>query len=132
MHIDKISVNEERRTSHFSASTATPLAFHCETPATGPFPIRPTRLDAQFQANNSQYGSDRWGSSSIPCYTADGIGVSTTPFERAPYVPKYIEVNYIDGSTDQKWSSREFPWTKKLEVLFLDIISDFKFHLLAF
>lgn len=110
-----MSVNEERRTSHFSASTATPMAFHYETPGTVPFKIGSTRLDSQFQGNNALYGSDRWGSSS--CYTTDGIGVST-PFERTPYVPKYIEVNYIDGSTDQKWSSREFPWMKKLEVLY--------------
>ncbi|XP_057812339.1 ATP-dependent DNA helicase Q-like 4A [Salvia miltiorrhiza] len=111
-HIPNMSVNEERRTSHFSASTATPMDFHYETPGTVPFKIGPTRLDSQFQASNTLYGSDRWGSSS--CHTTNGIGVST-PFERTPYVPKHIEVNYIDGSTDQKWSSREFPWMKKLE-----------------
>lgn len=108
-----MSVNEERRTSHFSASTATPMAFHYETPGTVPYTIGPTRLDSQFQANNSLYDSDRWGSSS--CYTTDGIGFST-PYERTPYVPKNIEVNYIDGSNDQKWSSQGFPWMKKLEV----------------
>ncbi|KAH6766488.1 DNA helicase [Perilla frutescens var. hirtella] len=114
-HIHDKSVNEERRTSQFSASTATPMAFHCETPTTVPSKIGPTRLDSQFQANHALYGSDRWDSSSVSYHTTDGIGVSTTPFERTPYVPKYIEVNYIDGSTDQKWSNREFPWTKKLE-----------------
>ncbi|KAG6398666.1 hypothetical protein SASPL_140133 [Salvia splendens] len=111
-HIPNMSVNEERRTSHFSASTAIPMAFHYETPGTVPYTIGPTRLDSQFQENNSLYDSDRWGSSS--CYTTDGIGVST-PYERTPYVPKNIEVNYIDGSNDQKWSSQGFPWMKKLE-----------------
>ncbi|XP_047959187.1 ATP-dependent DNA helicase Q-like 4A isoform X2 [Salvia hispanica] len=111
-HIPNMSVNEERRTSHFSASTATPMAFHYETPGTMPYTIGPTRLDSQFQENNSVYDSDRWGSSS--CYTTDGIGVST-PYERTPYVPKNIQVNYIDGSNDQKWSSRGFPWMKTLE-----------------
>ncbi|KAI3445622.1 hypothetical protein Pfo_002287 [Paulownia fortunei] len=107
-------VNEERKMSHFSASTATPMAFQYETPPTVPFRIDPTRLDSQFQANNEHYGFDRWGSSS-KFYSADGFGVSTAPLEREPYVPKYIEINYIEGSTDKKWSSREFAWTKKLE-----------------
>ncbi|KAL0365036.1 UNVERIFIED_CONTAM: ATP-dependent DNA helicase Q-like 4A [Sesamum angustifolium] len=101
--------------SHFSASTATPMAFQYETPPTVPFRIDPTRLDFQFQANNELRELDRWGSSSMSCYSTDGFGVSTAPLEREPYVPKYIEINYIDGSTDKKWSSREFAWTKKLE-----------------
>jgi bloom syndrome protein len=37
--------------------------------------------------------------------------------EREPYIPKYVEVNYIEGSNDKKCSSGNFPWTKKLEVL---------------
>lgn len=94
------------------------MAFQYATPPSVPFKIGPTRLDSQFQANNALYGFDGWGSSSISCQTTDGIASSTAPLERAPYVPKYIEINYIDGSTDKKWSSREFAWTKKLEVLF--------------
>ncbi|KAK6156989.1 hypothetical protein DH2020_011237 [Rehmannia glutinosa] len=109
-------VNEERKKSHFSASTATPMAFQYETPPVVPFRIDPTRLDFQFQANNEQHGFDRWGSSSTSFYTTDGFGVSNAPLEREPYVPKYVDINYIDGSTDKKWSSREFSWTKKLEV----------------
>ncbi|KAK6131895.1 hypothetical protein DH2020_034368 [Rehmannia glutinosa] len=108
-------VNEERKKSHFSASTATPMAFQYETPPVVPFRIDPTRLDSQFQANNEQHGFDRWGSSSTSFYSTDGFGVSNAPLEREPYVPKYVDINYIDGSTDKKWSSREFSWTKKLE-----------------
>ncbi|KAK4401971.1 ATP-dependent DNA helicase Q-like 4A [Sesamum angolense] len=114
-YLHTASVHEERKMSHFSASTATPMAFQYETPPTVPFRIDPTRLDFQFQANNELRGLDRWGSSSMSCYSTDGFGVSTAPLEREPYVPKYIEINYIDGSTDKKWSSREFAWTKKLE-----------------
>ncbi|TXG64063.1 hypothetical protein EZV62_011057 [Acer yangbiense] len=42
------------------------------------------------------------------------FGVSSCPV-REPYIPKIIEVNYIEGSNDPKWSSGDFPWTKKLE-----------------
>ncbi|GFP99215.1 ATP-dependent DNA helicase q-like 4a [Phtheirospermum japonicum] len=112
-HLQTTLVNEERKMSHFSASTATPVASQYETPRTVPFT---TRLDSQFQANNEPYGFDRWGSSSTSFYSTDGFGVSNAPLEREPYVPKYIDINYIDGSSDQKWSSREFAWTKQLEV----------------
>ncbi|KAK4438311.1 ATP-dependent DNA helicase Q-like 4A [Sesamum alatum] len=114
-HLHITSLNEERKMSHFSASTATPMAFQYETPPTVPCRIDPTRLDSQFQANNELRGFDGWGSSSMSFYSTDGFGGSTAPLEREPFVPKYTEINYIDGSTDKKWSSREYAWTKKLE-----------------
>ncbi|KAL3598122.1 hypothetical protein D5086_006040 [Populus alba] len=43
------------------------------------------------------------------------FGVSSVPLEREPYIPSFVEVNYIEGSNDPKWSSTNFPWTKKLE-----------------
>ncbi|PIM99694.1 ATP-dependent DNA helicase [Handroanthus impetiginosus] len=114
-YLHTTSVNEERKMSHFSASTATPMACQYETPPTMSYRIDPTRLDSQFQANSGAQGFDRWGASSVPFYSADGFGISTAPLEREQYIPKYIEINYIDGSTDKKWSSREFAWTKELE-----------------
>lgn len=111
------------------------MAFDYETPTTMPYKIGRTRLDSQFQENYELYGSDRWGSAYVSSHIANGIGVSTALFERTPYVPKYTHVNYIDGSTDKKWSSREFSWTRKIEVFFffgLEISSYSKFHLLAF
>ncbi|KAL7157320.1 hypothetical protein ABFS83_02G070000 [Erythranthe nasuta] len=114
-YLNTTSVNEDRNMSQFSASTTAPRAFQFDTPSTMPFRIDPRRLDSQFQANNEPYGFDRWGSSSTS-FSADGFGTSTAPFEREPYVPKYIDINYIDGSNDKKWSSREFSWTKELEV----------------
>ncbi|XP_051146387.1 ATP-dependent DNA helicase Q-like 4A [Andrographis paniculata] len=109
------SVNQERKTSHFSASTATPMAFQYGTPSTMQFRVDPMNLDSRFQGNNESHGFDRWNSSSIPSYSTDGFGVSTAAFEREPYIPKHIDINYIEGSTDKKWSSREYSWTKKLE-----------------
>ncbi|XP_071935899.1 ATP-dependent DNA helicase Q-like 4A [Coffea arabica] len=108
-------VNDELRTSHFSASTATPSAFQYETPPAVPFKMDPTRLDPQFYAHSEPNGFDRWDSSSVSFTSTDWYGASAAPLEREPYVPKYVEVNYIEGSNDKKWSSRDFPWTKKLE-----------------
>ncbi|KZV22716.1 DNA helicase (RECQl4A) isoform 2 [Dorcoceras hygrometricum] len=102
------SVNEERVPPTFSASTATNMTFQYETPQTVPFRIYPKRLDSEFQVNNEP---DRCGSS-FSFYSTDRVGISAG---REPYVPKYIEVNYIEGSTDKKWSSRDFSWTKELE-----------------
>ncbi|KAL3620845.1 hypothetical protein CASFOL_035757 [Castilleja foliolosa] len=112
-HLQTILVNEERNMSRFSASTATPMVSQCETPRTMPFT---TRLDTQFQTNNEPYGFDRRGSTPTSFYSTDGFGLSNAPLEREPYVPKNIDINYIDGSTDKKWSSREFAWTKQLEI----------------
>ncbi|KAG8368802.1 hypothetical protein BUALT_Bualt15G0084600 [Buddleja alternifolia] len=114
-YLHTTSVVEERKMSHFSASTATPMGFQYETPATVPFRIDPTRLDSQFEAHNESRGFDRWDSSSVPFYSTDGFGASMAPVEREPYVPKYVDINYIEGSIDKQWRSRKFSWTKKLE-----------------
>ncbi|CAN6703529.1 unnamed protein product [Malus baccata var. baccata] len=45
----------------------------------------------------------------------DRLGFSSCPVEREPCISKFVEVNYIEGSKDKKWSSDNFPWTKKLE-----------------
>ncbi|GAV61187.1 DEAD domain-containing protein/Helicase_C domain-containing protein/HRDC domain-containing protein/RQC domain-containing protein [Cephalotus follicularis] len=105
----------ERKKSQFSASTAT-CNFQYETPQAAPFRIDPMRFDAQVKLRNEPDGSDNWNSSSMPFSSLDRFGVSSGPGEREPYIPKYVEVNYIEGSHDQKWSSGNFPWAKKLEV----------------
>lgn len=50
-------------------------------------------------------------------YVDERFGMSSGPVEREPYIPKVIDVNYIEGSNDKKWSSRNFSWTKELEVI---------------
>lgn len=93
------------------------MAFQYETPPAVSFPFRidPKKLDSEFQVNNEPDGIDRWGSS-FSFYSTDRVGISSASVGREPYVPKYIEVNYIEGSTDKKWSSQEFSWTRELEV----------------
>ncbi|XP_044512347.1 ATP-dependent DNA helicase Q-like 4A isoform X2 [Mangifera indica] len=100
----------ERQKSHFSASTT--CSFQYETPQAASL----KRFDSQFHIHNGGEGYEKWNlSSSVPFSSVDRLGVSSYPVERQPYVPKIIEVNYIEGSNDQKWSSGDFPWTKKLE-----------------
>lgn len=76
------------------------------------------RLDTQFQMHNEPEGFDRWNSSFVG---------QTTPVEREPYIPKYVDVKYVEGSNDKMWSSREFQWTKKLEVCIYTNLKVFNF-----
>ena len=63
--------------------------------------------------------------------SVDRYGLSSAPVEREQYVPRIIEVTYTEGSNDQKWSSRDFPWTRKLEVIcWVSIFSLSTFHVL--
>ncbi|XWS67950.1 hypothetical protein CRYUN_Cryun04dG0048600 [Craigia yunnanensis] len=104
----------ERQKSYFSASTAT-RTFLYGTPQTSSFSIDPIQFDTQVHLRNEPNGYDNWNSSTVPFSSVNSFGVSSGPIEREPYIPKIIEVNYIEGSNDQKWSSRDFPWTKKLD-----------------
>ncbi|XP_073271932.1 ATP-dependent DNA helicase Q-like 4A [Primulina huaijiensis] len=113
-YLRSTSVNEERMLPNFSAFTPKNMAFQYETPPTVPFRMDPKRLDSEFQVNNRPDGIDRWGSS-FSFYSMDRVGISAASVGREPYVPKYIEVNYIEGSTDKKWSSQDFSWTRELE-----------------
>ncbi|XP_071736867.1 ATP-dependent DNA helicase Q-like 4A [Rutidosis leptorrhynchoides] len=96
------------------ADHATPRDFQYETPPTFASRIDPTRLD-QFYMHNEANGSATWNSPYVSYSSNDNFGTSSAPIEREPYVPKYIEVNYIEGSADKKWSKRDFAWTKELE-----------------
>ncbi|XP_059648178.1 ATP-dependent DNA helicase Q-like 4A [Cornus florida] len=113
-HLRTISGDEERQKSHFSASTATPRAFQYETPQTVAFRTGPS-FDAPVHLHDDHNGCDKWNSSSYSFSSVDRFGASLGPVEREPYVPKNVQVNYTEGSNDLKWSSWDFPWTKKLE-----------------
>ncbi|KAL2460513.1 ATP-dependent DNA helicase Q-like 4A [Abeliophyllum distichum] len=66
-YLHSTSVNEERKMSHFSASTATPMTFQYETPPTVPFRIDPTRLDDKFQVNTEPDSFDKkWSGRDFP------------------------------------------------------------------
>lgn len=104
--------------SHFSASTATRTTFQYETPQSSSFKIGLSRTDPHVSVHNEYNGFDRCNSSSMSISSPDWYGASTVPVERERHVPKYVDVNYIEGSSDKKWSCRDFLWTKELEVVF--------------
>lgn len=107
------SVVEERQKSHFSPST-TPRSFQYEAPQAGSSWTEPSRFNAQVHLRNEPGLYESHNPSSI----------SFSSIDREPYIPKFSEVSYIEGSNDKKWSSGNFSWTKKLEVLSC-IILDF-------
>lgn len=125
-YLNNSRVNEERELSHRMAST-TPRDFQSVTPVSS-FMIDPIRFDSQVHIRN-ELGNYEDRSTSVPyCPTdrfssplscsMDRPSFASTPLDREIFAPKLAEVNYIDGSTDQRWKSVDFPWTKKLEVLF--------------
>ncbi|KAK1430220.1 hypothetical protein QVD17_12800 [Tagetes erecta] len=112
------SVNEKGSRSNFnSAHTTSTIAFQYENPPTLASRVDPVRLDDRFYMNNESDGLNRWNSPSVSYSSAgnNNINITSAPVEREPYIPKYVEVNYIDGSNDKNWSKRDFPWTKELE-----------------
>ncbi|BFG30236.1 hypothetical protein CerSpe_165100 [Prunus speciosa] len=123
------SLDEERRKSHFSASTATPRPFQYETTEAAAFRTDTMRFDSQVQSQNVPGDYERCNSSSVSFSSVDGFGFSSCPVEREPYIPKFVEVNYIEGSNDNKWSSNNFPWTKKLEANNKKVFGNHSFRL---
>ncbi|KAL9250392.1 ATP-dependent DNA helicase Q-like 4A-like protein [Drosera capensis] len=111
-HIQSALGNEERESSQFSASTSTAKMWgsQYQTPRTATFEPNAIRV------SNIPGSYDRFNLSSTMAPSLDPLGFSSVPMEREPYVPKFIEVNYTEASNDKKWSSRDFSWTKKLEV----------------
>lgn len=80
------------------------------------------RFDSQVYPHNEPGGYENCISSSVSFSSVDGTGFSSCPVEREPYIPKVLEVNYIEGFNDKRWSSNNFPWTKKMEVLIYIIL----------
>lgn len=114
-HLRPNSAVEERQKSHFSAST-TPRSFQYETPQAASSWIDPSKFTAQVHLCNEPGLYENSNPSSVPFSSVDRFGVFSGAVEREQYIPKVVEVSYIEGSNDKKWSSVNFQWTKKLEV----------------
>ncbi|GLT86281.1 hypothetical protein SLE2022_044270 [Rubroshorea leprosula] len=104
----------ERQKSHFAASTAS-RTFQYETPQATASWIEPSKFHAQVHLHNDSSMCRNWDTASVSFPSFNNFDVSSAPVGREPYIPKIIEVNYIEGSNDQQWRSRDFSWTKKLE-----------------
>ncbi|KAL5538281.1 hypothetical protein UlMin_046296, partial [Ulmus minor] len=109
-------VDEERQSSQFCASTATPRSFQYETPQAAASRIYPRRFDTQVHLRNEPGAYKNCSASSVSFFAVVRFDFFSGTVEREPYIPKIINVNYLDGSSDKKWTSVNFPWTKKLEL----------------
>jgi bloom syndrome protein len=109
-YINSSNLEEERQKSNFATSMAPPTSFVYETPQRNVISSGPNRYDGQAYMGNDTYEPSYQSSYFMP----------SGPVEREPFIPKIIEVNYIEGSGDKRWSSRDFSWTKELEVFKLN------------
>ncbi|KAL0651195.1 hypothetical protein Bca4012_093886 [Brassica carinata] len=108
--------DKEKHKSQFLSSTAT-RASQYETPKSTNLRFDHPQTDSRAHFNEQgRYASDSWNMPKDSSFSVDRYGLSSAPVEREQYVPRIIEVTYTEGSNDQKWSSRDFPWTRKLEV----------------
>ncbi|KAF2618199.1 hypothetical protein F2Q68_00040626 [Brassica cretica] len=108
--------DKEKHKSQFLSSTAT-RASQYETPKSTNLRFDHPQTDSRAHFNEQgRYASDSWNMPKDSSLSVDRYGLSSAPVEREQYVPRIIEVTYTEGSNDQKWSSRDFPWTRKLEV----------------
>lgn len=115
-HLSLNAVNEERRRSHFLATTVTPKTFHFETPQGVEFRTDSKQNNFEVHLQSELRRNEPWNPM-VSSYSVERFGMSSGPVEREQYIPKVVDVNYIEGSNEKKWSSLNFPWTKKLEVI---------------
>lgn len=114
-HLRSSRFDDERKKSHSFASTTTPSTFQYETPKPFGSQVEPFKFNDRVQQYYEPGGYAGWSTSSVSFAPSDSFGMSN-PVDRGSYIPKFNEVNYIEGSVDRKWSDNNFPWTKKLEV----------------
>jgi len=112
-YIQSGNLNEERQKSHFSASTAPSTSYVYGTPQQSAPCNGSKGYDTQAYMGNGTFDS---AFQSLPSFSVDKYSISSGPVERDAFIPKIIEVNYIEGSGDKRWSSHDFSWTKELEV----------------
>lgn len=111
-YIHSSNLEEERQKSHLATSMAPPTSSVYETPQRNVISNGPNGYDAQPYIGNGTYEPSHQSS----FFSADMSGMPPGPVEREPFIPKIIDVNYSEGSGDKQWSSRDFSWTRELEV----------------
>ncbi|KAF5207099.1 Atp-dependent dna helicase q-like 4a, partial [Thalictrum thalictroides] len=127
-YLNSLSMDEERKRSQFSASSAASKGFQYETPSVGAYKIDPLKFDSQVHICTEPGISNKWVAPSTSPSTFDRFGGQQTSVEREAFIPKFGEVNYIEGSNDKRWSSCDFPWTNRLEVLNKKVFGNHSFR----
>ncbi|KAJ0265835.1 ATP-dependent DNA helicase Q-like 4A [Hirschfeldia incana] len=106
----------ERKNSECLASRRTHNIPY-ETPQTTNHKADYAQADSRAHVKEQgRYVSDNWDMPRDYLCSEDRSGLSSGPIEREQCVPEIIDITNTDGSNDKKWSSRDFPWTKNLEV----------------
>ncbi|KAK9081904.1 hypothetical protein Syun_030741 [Stephania yunnanensis] len=106
-YLHSLSIGEERKGMLPFSSTPSSKSFQFETP-----PPERFRIDLRnFELD--RFESSVPSSASFSC--TDRNGFATSYVEREAVISRVIEVNYIEGSKDTRWSRSDFPWSKKLE-----------------
>ncbi|KAG6472532.1 hypothetical protein ZIOFF_069998 [Zingiber officinale] len=114
--------DEERQRSSFTASTTTSRNFQLERPSSMTDPVN---FNSQAYIRNKPGDTMTW-SSPTPSYYANQFG--TTSADRQVFIPKLLDINYIEGSGDKKLKSLDFPWTKKFEANNRKVFSNHSFR----
>lgn len=112
-YIHRSDRDEERRISHNMTST-TARGSQLGTPATI-LGIDSLRFSSQVHINNELGHGGGW-STPMPFSSTDRLNSPLPPVERELFAPKVLDINYTEGSANEKWKRLDFPWTKKLEV----------------
>lgn len=115
-YMSRSTQDEERQRSHSMASTP---AIQGHLPPMTPgntFTVDSSRFQSQVHIRNGPGNSDLFYSPA-PYSCSDNLS-TPLPSVWREYTPKFIDINYTEGSDDKRWSSTSFPWTKELEVIF--------------
>uniref|UniRef100_A0A7N0TXR1 DNA 3'-5' helicase n=1 Tax=Kalanchoe fedtschenkoi TaxID=63787 RepID=A0A7N0TXR1_KALFE len=109
-------LNVKQKGERQNAFTTTPMAFQYQTPTASKSTSHHMEFGSQVRTNDELGGYGNWNSSTFS--QIDSYCASSVPLEREtrePFIPKVIQINYIEGSNDDTWSRGNFPWTKKIE-----------------
>lgn len=118
-YLARSTQDEDRQRSHSMAST-TAVQGH-QQPLMTPrstFVMDTDRFQPQVYMRNGPGDKDS-SYSSVPYPYMDNLNTPVNSIRRE-YTPRIIDINYTEGSNDKNWSSRNFPWTKDIEVMFFN------------
>lgn len=115
--------NKERKKSECLVSTPS-HNIQYETPQTTNHVVVYTQTDSPDKscgglcpATEGRYVTDNWNMPRDYLVSKERYDISSGSIEREQSVSEVIDVTDTESSNDKKWTSRDFPWTKNLEVI---------------
>uniref|UniRef100_A0A0D9W543 DNA 3'-5' helicase n=1 Tax=Leersia perrieri TaxID=77586 RepID=A0A0D9W543_9ORYZ len=112
-YMARLTQDEERQRSHSMASTTALQSHHPIVTPSISFVQDTNRFQSPIYIRNEP-GNNGLCFSSAPYSYMDGLSTPLPSVQR-DYTPKIIDISYTEGSSDKKWSSTHFAWTKDLE-----------------